>query len=146
MRAFETDQLLNPDSGFRDCANRTKWKSDATTIESLRHYRRSVRRTGITCQAGTGMSDRAQMWNFTTLFLDDLDAAADPAMAEVPWVAGAEDAASLNAHTAFLSGWMTELGKRATEILRPKYGQFYGFEYTTPKNAEIVALTFFSYR
>ncbi|WP_135505809.1 MBL fold metallo-hydrolase [Roseovarius aestuariivivens] len=79
-------------------------------------------------------------------FLDDLEAAVGEALGSVPWGAGIEDPASLNAHTAFLSNWIAEVGQRATETLRPKYGAFYGFDYATPKNAEMVAMYLFSYR
>jgi len=83
---------------------------------------------------------------FYQKFLDDLEAAVSRAMSEVPWGAGVKNPETLNAHTAFLSGWINEIGKRSTEILRPKYGDFYGFEYSTPKNSEMVAMKLFSYR
>lgn len=83
---------------------------------------------------------------FYNTFLDDLEAAVGQALGEVQFTDGVEDPASVNAHTAFLTTWVPAVGARATEILRPKYGEFYGFEYATPKNAELVALAFFSYR
>lgn len=40
----------------------------------------------------------------------------------------------------------TYVAELATETLRPKYGAYYGFAHTTPKNAEMVAMYLFSYR
>lgn len=83
---------------------------------------------------------------FYRQFLDDLEAAVGEALANVPWGAGIEDPAKLNAHTAYLSEWIREVGKYATDKLRPTYGEYYGFEYATPKNAELVGMYLFSYR
>ena len=47
---------------------------------------------------------------------------------------------------SFLTNWIAEVGKHATETLRPKYGAYYGFDHATPKNAEMVAMYLFSYR
>ncbi len=60
--------------------------------------------------------------------------------------AGVEDSAAVNAHTPFLSHWIAEVGKHATDTLPPKYGAYYGFDHATPKNAEMVAMYLFSYR
>lgn len=83
---------------------------------------------------------------FYRQYLDDLEAAVGEALGNVPWGAGVEDPASLNAHTAYLSGWIAEIGKYATDKLRPEYGEYYGFEYSAPKNAELVGMYLFSYR
>ncbi|ERM19963.1 MBL fold metallo-hydrolase [Brevibacillus laterosporus] len=50
------------------------------------------------------------------------------------------------AHSAFLPAWLNAVSKQATDTLRPKYGKYYGFEYSTPPNAEMVAEWMFSYR
>lgn len=83
---------------------------------------------------------------FYRQFLGDLEAAVGEALGNVPWGAGVADPASLNGHTAYLSGWISEIGKYATDKLRPRYGEYYGFEYSTPKNAELVGMYMFSYR
>ena len=83
---------------------------------------------------------------FYRQFLGDLEAAVGEALGAVPWGAGVEDPAAVNAHTPFLSNWIAEVGKHATETLRPKYGAYYGFDHATPKNAEMVAMYLFSYR
>ena len=51
-----------------------------------------------------------------------------------------------NAHTSFLSRFFDTISREATEALRPKYGQYYGFDYATRPNAEMVAWTLFEYR
>ena len=52
----------------------------------------------------------------------------------------------MNAHTSFLSNFFSTIAREATDALRPRYGQLYGFEYATPPNAEMVAWTMFEYR
>ncbi|ARE41222.1 metallo-beta-lactamase family protein [Rhodovulum sp. P5] len=83
---------------------------------------------------------------FYRQFLNDLEAAVGEALGNVPWGAGIDDPARLNAHTAYLSNWIAEVGTYATDKLRPEYGDYYGFEYATPKNAELVGMYLFSYR
>lgn len=82
---------------------------------------------------------------FYRQFIADLKQAVGSAMGEVTWGAGVE-ASKVNAHTAFLPAWLAAIAKQATDTLRPKYGQFYGFEYATPRNAEMVAQAMFSYK
>ncbi|MCW2308274.1 MBL fold metallo-hydrolase [Rhodobium gokarnense] len=82
---------------------------------------------------------------FYLQFLDDLEAAVGQAMGEVPWGFGV-DASKLTAHTPMLPAWYDEIARRATESLRSKYGDYYGFEAATPANAEMVAEYLFSYR
>ena len=83
---------------------------------------------------------------FYLTFAEDLKAAVGKAMGEVQFGSGVEDAAALNAHTAFLPAWFGQIAAKATEALRPKYGKLYGFEYATPPNAEMVAHYLMSYR
>lgn len=78
-------------------------------------------------------------------FIADLKAAVGEAMGKVAWGTGV-DAEKVNTHTAFLPAWLNAVASQATDSLRPKYGQFYGFEAATPKNAEMVAFTMFEYR
>lgn len=83
---------------------------------------------------------------FYNQFLDDLEAAVGEALGTIAFGSTVENPDELNAHTAFLSTWITEIGKYATDKLRPQYGDTYGFEYATPKNAEMVGMYMFSYR
>ena len=82
---------------------------------------------------------------FYRTFLVDLKAAVGDAMGSVAWGTGV-DVSKINAHTAFLSSWMKAVSEKATETLRPQYGELYGFEDATPRNAEMVALALFDYR
>lgn len=67
------------------------------------------------------------------------------ARGEVPWGSGV-DAAKVNAHTLLLPAWLEAVGKNAVATLRPKDGQYYGFESAMPRNAEMVAMSMFSDR
>ncbi len=83
--------------------------------------------------------------DFYRAFLADLKQAVGGALASVQWGTGV-DAATANAHTPFLPAWLSAVAKQATDTLRPKYGSIYGFEASTPRNAEMVAMAMFSYR
>lgn len=82
---------------------------------------------------------------FYRSFLADLKQAVGRAMGEVAWGTGV-DAATVNAHTAFLPAWLNAVTKHATDTLRPIYGNYYGFEYSTPRNAQMVAMALFTYQ
>ncbi|WKV48853.1 MBL fold metallo-hydrolase [Dickeya fangzhongdai] len=83
-------------------------------------------------------------FTFHLKFINDLKAAVAKAMNEVPFGFGV-DAKTINAHTVMLPAWYGEIARRATESLRPAYGQFYGFETATLANAEMVAEYLYSY-
>ena len=83
---------------------------------------------------------------FYLTFLDDLEAAVGEAFGNVSRGAGIENPEAINTHAAFFSSWITALGRYATDVLRPTYGDYYGFEYTTPRNAEMVAWVMYAYR
>lgn len=82
---------------------------------------------------------------FHLAFINDLVTEVGKAMGEVPFGFGV-DTATLTAHTAMLPAWYGEISRVATEALRPKYGQFYGYDAATPPNAEMVAEYLYSYR
>lgn len=83
--------------------------------------------------------------DFYRRFLGDLKQAVGKALGEVAWGTGV-DAATVNAHTAFLPAWLNAVARSATDQLRPKYGSLYGFEAAVARNAEMVAMAMFSYR
>ena len=83
---------------------------------------------------------------FYLTFLDDLEAAVAEAFGNVTRGAGIENPEAINNHTAFFSSWITALGRYATDVLRPTYGDYYGFEYATPRNAEMIAWVMYAYR
>ena len=82
---------------------------------------------------------------FHLKFIGDLKAAVGKAAGEVPFGFGV-DMKNINAHTVMLPAWYGEIGRRATEALRPTYGAYYGFDTATPANAQMVAEYLFSYR
>jgi glyoxylase-like metal-dependent hydrolase (beta-lactamase superfamily II) len=82
---------------------------------------------------------------FYRAFLADLRQAVGQAMRETPWGAGVDEN-RVNAHTPFLPAWLAAVAEKATAALRPKYGDYYGYEAATPRNAEMVAEALFSYR
>ncbi|SFM23923.1 Glyoxylase, beta-lactamase superfamily II [Methanolobus profundi] len=90
------------------------------------------------------VGDKADI-EFYRSFLSDLKQAVGQAMGEVEWGTGV-DADKVNAHTAFLPAWFDAIARNATDALRPKYGNYYGFEMATPRNAEMVADAMLSYR
>lgn len=82
---------------------------------------------------------------FYRAFIADMKQAVGKALSEVKFGDGV-DVTQINAHTPFLTTYVANVAKKATAGLRPKYGRYYGFEYATPRNAEMVALSMFSYR
>ena len=82
--------------------------------------------------------------DFEFAFIADLKAAIGKAMGEHPFSEFVDPSA--DAHTAFLANFFATIARDATDTLRPKYGQLYGFEHATPPNAEMVAWTMFEYR
>ncbi|TFV92991.1 MBL fold metallo-hydrolase [Blastococcus sp. CT_GayMR20] len=82
--------------------------------------------------------------DFEFSFLADMKEAIGQAMAAHPFSDFADPSES--AHTAFLANFFGTVSREATEALRPKYGQLYGFDYATPPNAEMVAWAMFEYR
>jgi glyoxylase-like metal-dependent hydrolase (beta-lactamase superfamily II) len=78
-------------------------------------------------------------------FIGDMKRAVGGALQAVPWGEGV-DPETVRAHTVYFTTWLNAVAQRATDELRPKYGQFYGFDAATPRNAELVALTLYSYR
>lgn len=83
--------------------------------------------------------------DFYRTFIADTKQAVGKAMSEVKFGEGV-DMTKVNAHTVFLTTYFSNVSTKATETLRPKYGRYYGFEYSTPRNAEMVAISLFSYR
>ena len=82
---------------------------------------------------------------FSLKFIDDLQAAVIKALGEVPEGFGV-DMKAINSHAALAATFMDEVARRATATLRPVYGQYYGFESSTPSNALMVASYLHAYR
>jgi glyoxylase-like metal-dependent hydrolase (beta-lactamase superfamily II) len=82
--------------------------------------------------------------DFELAFIADLKASVGQAMAEHPFSEFVSP--SEGAHTAFLANFFATISREATDAMRPKYGNLYGFEYATPPNAEMVAWAMYEYR
>lgn len=82
--------------------------------------------------------------DFEFAFLADLKAAIGDAMQKHPFSDFVDPSA--DAHTEFLANFFGKVSQVATDAMRPKYGEMYGFEAATPPNAEMVAWAMFEYR
>jgi len=74
---------------------------------------------------------------FQLQYIDDLRQAVQEASKAFPF-ASFLDPKHGNSHAAYTQVWREAIAKRATDALRPKYRQYYGFEQSTPINAEMV--------
>ncbi len=94
--------------------------------------------------AGHGnIGSRADLALYKT-YIADMKQALGKAMSEVKF-GETVDMTKANAATVLLTSYLAKVGKLATETLRPKYGRSYGFDESTQRNAEMVALAMFSY-
>lgn len=82
---------------------------------------------------------------FINMFLDDFEAAIAKAMATTKF-ADVVDITKYNNHAALMIPWVTHIATTATDELRPKYGEYYGFEVTVPANVEMAAESMVYYR
>ena len=82
--------------------------------------------------------------DFELAFITDLKAAVGDAIGANPFSNFVDPSA--RAHTGFLANWSAAIARAATDALRPKYGQLYGFQEATLPNAEMVTWTVFEYR
>jgi glyoxylase-like metal-dependent hydrolase (beta-lactamase superfamily II) len=82
--------------------------------------------------------------DFDLAFIADLKEAVGNAMGAHPFSDFVNPDA--DAHTEFLSNFFATVSRAATDALRPKYGQLYGFEAATLPNAEMVAWAMYEYR
>ena len=138
-RVAHLPDLVNPDEPpFRHFAE----------SENYAYYRSNVNQLGaldwVYLVGGHGNVGSKDDIRFYNAFLDDLEAAVAAAMATVKF-AGVVDTTKNN-HAELMMPWITTITTTATDELRPKYGKFYGFEVSTPANAEMVALSMVSYR
>jgi glyoxylase-like metal-dependent hydrolase (beta-lactamase superfamily II) len=73
---------------------------------------------------------------FMLTYLDDLERATKDASANLDW--NALSAAGPNNHEALMHSASEALGRTVKDALRPKYGEFYGFEASVPYQAQMV--------
>jgi glyoxylase-like metal-dependent hydrolase (beta-lactamase superfamily II) len=117
--------------------------------ENYIHYRPNVNELGslnwvhvVTGHGNVGSKDDIR---FVNAFLDDLEAAVAKAMSTASF-AEVVDITKYNNHAALMVPWVTHIATTATEEMRPKYGQYYGFDVTVPANVEMVAESMIYYR
>lgn len=71
------------------------------------------------------------------IYYNDLKAALSKASNTIDYFAYV-DPSKQNNHADFTANWQKAVVKQAVETLRPKYGQYYGFDANTPANAKLV--------
>ncbi|PMD28976.1 metallo-beta-lactamase superfamily protein [Hyaloscypha variabilis F] len=119
------------------------------TAENTVYYRSNITQLGdldwIHHVGGHGNVGGKEDIAFVKQYLDDLDIAVAEGMKTVKF-GGVENINEFNNHAALMVPWLSSLSKHVVDLLRPKYGQFYGFEFSGPSHAEMVALSAISYR
>ncbi|WP_405952901.1 MBL fold metallo-hydrolase [Streptomyces prunicolor] len=120
------------------------------SAENYVYYRSNVNELGeldwVHLVGGHGNVGSKDDIRFHNVFLDDLEAAVGGAMASTQFGTVVDDLTKFNNHAALMDLWLKAVTAKATDQLRPKYGKYYGFEITTPANAEMVTLSMVSYR
>lgn len=96
--------------------------------------------------AGHGNIGSHADYQFVFKFLGDLKQAAAKAIQSTKWGDGVEHPEQVNTHAAYMTAWYNTISKKTVDALRPRYGKYYGFEYSTPSNAEMVALSLHEYK
>ncbi len=96
--------------------------------------------------AGHGNIGSHEDYKFYFNFLTDLKKSVSNAIQSTPWGEGVNDPATVNTHAAYLTAWYKTVAKKAVDGLRQPYGKYYGFEYSTPSNAEMVAVALKEYK
>lgn len=96
--------------------------------------------------AGHGNIGSHEDFNFYFKFLKDLKKSVSNALQSTKWGAGIDDPERINSHAAYMTAWYNTISKKTVDELRPSYGKYYGFEYSTPSNAEMVALALNEYK
>jgi glyoxylase-like metal-dependent hydrolase (beta-lactamase superfamily II) len=89
------------------------------------------------------IGSRADM-DFMQTYIKDLEAATSLALSKVS--AGDFFVQKYNSHQAAAAAWTETTTKYAVDQLRPKYGNFYGFEASVPKQVEMVIDAMLSYQ
>ena len=139
-RVAHLPDLVNPDQppfwNFAGSENFTYYESNLKQLGELQWD---------FLHGGHGNIGSSADIRFYQEFLGDFKAAIGKALGEITFGSGV-DPKTINAHTAYLPTWLDLIAKNVTDALRPKYGSYYGFEYSTPSNARMAAMSMFSYQ
>lgn len=119
------------------------------TAENTVYYRLNITQLGdldwIHHVGGHGNVGGKKDIAFIKQYLDDLDAAVAKAMKTVKF-GMVENIKEYNNHAGLMVPWLGRVSEAVATTLRPRYGQFYGFEFSVPSHAEMVTLSAISYR
>lgn len=136
---IHTPDLINPDQlpwlGFGGSENFTYYRQNLAKVSAQKWQYLS---------GGHGnIGSRADL-DFMQHYLTDLNLAANRAMNRVDWAKFTT--VENNNHAVFGAKWFEAASQDITDTLRPKYGHYYGFEASVPKQAELVLDTLLSYQ
>lgn len=88
--------------------------------------------------AGHGNIGEKKDIAFELEHIDDIRSAVTTALKEVPGWTTFLDPEVDNNHAAYTNNWNDQVVEVAVELLRPKYGEFYGFNASTAKNVGLL--------
>lgn len=130
--------LVNPDqppfTGFADAETFVEYESNLDQLDRLGWVFLSGGHGNIGSKADVAFHRR---------YTSDLKQAVKTAIEQTPVGAGVGTLSlfRINSHTPLYTAWLEEVAKRAAELMRPKYGQYYGFEAGVIRNAMLVTLS-----
>lgn len=136
-RIAHLPDLVNPDqppfTGFADAENFIEYESNLEMLERLDWEHLS------SSHGNVGSKDDMV---FHRRYVNDLKEAVRTAVEQTPVGAGIGplDIVRINSHTPIYTAWLDQVAKRTAELMRPTYGEYYGFEAGVIRNAMLVAL------
>jgi glyoxylase-like metal-dependent hydrolase (beta-lactamase superfamily II) len=117
--------------------------------ENFAYFRGNVNQLGsldwVHLVGGHGNVASKDDIRYYNVYIDDLEVAVERAMQSTHF-ADVVELDGKNNHAALMMPWLEAVVTGATDAMRPKYGQHYGFEITVPTNAEMVMMAKISYR
>ena len=124
------------------------WKFSAN--ENFLYFEHNLRETErldwLYENGGHGNVGSKDEREFYYRYIADMTDAVRHAMEVTDFREAGKDIERVNCHTVWHVGWTDLVARRAIDALRPKYGQYYGFEYGAWSNAEQVVWALFAYR
>jgi glyoxylase-like metal-dependent hydrolase (beta-lactamase superfamily II) len=130
--------LVNPDqppfTGFADAETFIEYESNLDQLNRLDWVFLSGGHGNVGSKADVAFHQR---------YAVDLKQAVKTAIEHTPVGAGIGPLSlfRINSHTPLYTAWQEEVAKRAADLMRPTYGQYYGFEAGVIRNAVLVALS-----
>lgn len=130
--------LVNPDqppfTRFADAETFIEYESNLNQLDKL---------DWVFLSGGHGNIGSKADVAFHRRYTVDLKQAVKTAIMQTPVGAGIGPLSlfRMNSHTPLYTAWQDEVAKRAADLMRPKYGQYYGFETGVIRNAVLVALS-----